>query len=368
MSSVFDEIVKLQDEGEIGALSTIISSKGSLPMSGRSKMLVKSDGTFVGTVGGGCLEADVWAASQEVIECGAPKTSNFVLTEKEAGESGLTCGGRVSIFTEPVLPAAMTDIYKELLRIHNEDGKVALATIVQPDKTTWGEHRKVLMQESGRLIGSFGHGELEERVVEACHQSLDDNLPRSLTVDLSDDEAQRLDLPPQVEVFIEPFFSQPVMHVFGGGHVSKFISKVAHLSGFKVIVIDDRPMFANPERFPEAAQTIVEEFEQAFDQLRINERSYVVVVTRGHQWDAPILEQIYHRGLTPCYLGMIGSKAKKKVMWRQLKEKGLPQGFLDTVHSPIGLNIGADTPGEIAVSVVAECVQTRRGTRKRLNF
>lgn len=368
MDPVFDEIVRLQEEGEVGALSTIISSKGSLPMSGRAKMLVKADGTFVGTVGGGCLEADVWAASQEVIEKGIPKVSSFTLTEEEAGESGLICGGRVSVFTEPVLPSVMNDIYRELLRINREEGKVVLATIVKPDRTRWGDHRKVLMQESGRLIGSFGGGEVERLVVDACHQALEDNLPRSFSLELSEEEVERLDLPRQIEVFIEPFFSQPVMYLFGGGHVSKFISRVAHLAGFKVVVIDDRPMFANPERFPDAAQTIVDDFVKVFDQFTVNDRSYLVVVTRGHQWDGPILEQIHQRGLQPRYLGMIGSKAKKKVMWRQLKEKGISQEFLDSVHSPMGLSIGADSPGEIAVSVVAECILARRGPRKRLNF
>jgi xanthine dehydrogenase accessory factor len=146
--------------------------------------------------------------------------------------------------------------------------------------------------------------------------------------------------------------------VFGGGHVSFFVVRAAKLAGFKVKVIDDRPAFANTERFPEADATIVMEFDQVREAFDFGQDDYVVLVTRGHQHDQQILEQIYD--CAARYIGMIGSKSKISKMWKRLEGKGIARRYLDRIHAPIGLNIGADTPEEIAISVVAELIRERR--------
>ncbi|MDP6041310.1 MAG: XdhC family protein, partial [Candidatus Latescibacteria bacterium] len=159
-------------------------------------------------------------------------------------------------------------------------------------------------------------------------------------------------------VFLESICPEPTLFLFGGGHVSFAIAQMAHSVGFRIVVIDDRPMFANKERFPMASETLTLEMETAFDHLVIDDLSYVVAVTRGHQHDKPIVEQAVKT--QAAYVGMIGSRRKIALMWKELEAKGISRETLDAVYAPIGLDIGADSPEEIAVSVVAELIQVRR--------
>jgi len=160
------------------------------------------------------------------------------------------------------------------------------------------------------------------------------------------------------EVFIEPIRSAPTLIIFGGGHISLALSKIGKLIGFKVAVIDDRAEFANQERFPEADQILAEDFRTAFSRLTINKASYIVIVTRGHHYDELVLELAL--GTEPKYIGMIGSRSKNKAVFSHLRAKGIPQERLDKVHAPIGLEIHAHTPEEIAVSILAEVIKVRR--------
>ncbi|MYF16921.1 MAG: hypothetical protein F4215_05785 [Gemmatimonadetes bacterium] len=155
------------------------------------------------------------------------------------------------------------------------------------------------------------------------------------------------------------------MFLFGGGHVSYAIAQIAHSVGLRIVVIDDRPMFANKERFPMASETLTLEMETAFDHIVIDDLSYVVAVTRGHQHDKPVIEQAIDT--QAAYIGMIGSRRKIALMWKEFEAKGIPREKLDAVHAPIGLDIGADTPEEIAVSIVSELVQVRRSQGKPIH-
>jgi len=162
-----------------------------------------------------------------------------------------------------------------------------------------------------------------------------------------------------VSLFLETVSAPPTLYLFGGGHVSLAVARVARTAGFRVEVIDDRPAFANPERFPEAERTHVLPMETAVSSLPIGRDGYLVAVTRGHQHDEPVIEQAIR---TPAaYIGMIGSRRKVEIMWRRLKERGASDEQLSRVHAPIGLPIGADSPGEIAVAIVAQLIEVRRG-------
>ena len=161
-----------------------------------------------------------------------------------------------------------------------------------------------------------------------------------------------------LEVFIEPILSSPTLYIFGGGHISLSLAKIGKLLGFKIVVIDDRPEFANPQRFPEAELTLAEDFSKAFPKLKIDKSSYIAIVTRGHQYDELVLE--WAIGTKAKYIGMIGSKTKNKAIFSHLLAKGTSQELLERVHAPIGLAIGAQTPEEIALSIMAEIVQVRR--------
>ena len=255
MPDFYEEILKLRSEGKSGALATIVSTKGSTPREIGAKMLILEDGKFLGSVGGGCMEAEVWQEARKVMAEDRPKTIHLDLTGKEAEEGGMICGGVMDIYIEPITP------------------------------------------------------------------------------------------PPRV-------------FIFGGGHISVFVSKMSTMVGFQVVVVDDRPQFANQERFPEADEVIAEEFPFVFPKLKVNKSSYLVIVTRGHAYDQEVLE--WALGQEVKYIGMIGSRKKIQTVYDALKQKGIPPDQLERVYAPIGLNIGALTPEEIAVSIVAQMIQVRR--------
>ena len=351
MKDVCEEILQVLSRGEKAALSTIVSSRGSLPMSKKAKMLVREDGTFVGTVGGGCLEADVWSEARQVMVNGSPTLQRFILTEEHAGDEGLNCGGNAEIFTEPVLPGLGFDVYTEVNRLLDSREHALLATLVSGSSAAPGQ--KMVLHGDGTCVGSLGDPALDELVrIEMAAEKNDDVL-KVLT--LEHDEGT-------VRVFVEALQSDPDLFIFGGGHVSRAIASIAGSVGFRITIIDDRPAFANAERFPWAAEVVVADFDDVVSKLAIDATSYLIAVTRGHQWDQPIIEQAIRTNAK--YIGMIGSRRKVALMWEKLEKNGIPRAKLDRVHSPIGLDIHADTPEEIAVSVVAELIQVRRSAGK----
>jgi xanthine dehydrogenase accessory factor len=367
MNDIFAEILRLQQQGQRGALCTIISSKGSLPMSGKAKMLVGEDGTMVGTVGGGCLEADVWAEAQRVVKKDISKIASFILTEQHAGESGLNCGGKVEILIEPVVPDRMTAVFEEIARIRAAGEKGAIATVISSRiPATMKEKSKLVLRADGTIIGGIGDGGfIEDSVRPKAEEVMREDYLTVLQFEISDEEAQRWGLEPgdTLDVFVEPIVAIPTLYLFGGGHVSLQIAKIAKTVGFKIVVIDDRPAFANKDRFPMADETRVEDLYTVFERLHIDDQSYIVAVTRGHQHDEPVIEQAIRTEAR--YIGMIGSKRKISRMWKKLIEGGADRDRLAQVHAPIGLEIGADTPEEIAVSIVAQLIESRRGRKDR---
>ena len=350
---VFQEALTLISQGEKAALSTIVSSKGSLPMSKKAKMLVRPDGVIIGTVGGGCLEADVWAEARHVMETEAPTLQKFILTEKHAGENGLNCGGNVEIFTEPLLPGRADDMLDEIALVSKARGSAVLATLVSGGDQVGA---KLLVHPDGRTVGSLGNDLAEACVREevAAFEAIPESLLKVIKIGTE-----------PIVVFLESICPEPTLFLFGGGHVSFAIAQIAHSVGFRIVVIDDRPMFANKERFPMASETLTLEMETAFDHLIIDDLSYVVAVTRGHQHDKPVIEQAIDT--QAAYIGMIGSRRKIALMWKEFEVKGIPREKLDAVHAPIGLDIGADTPEEIAVSIVSELIRVRRSQGKPIH-
>lgn len=258
---IYEEIVKLRQQGRRGAVATIVNARGSIPSFKTAKMLVRDDGSIFGTIGGGCVEADVWQAAREVMESEKPRTLTFNLNQDPKYDTGLVCGGTLDIFIEPVLPPAL-------------------------------------------------------------------------------------------------------LYIFGAGHVSVNLYKVAKNAGFDVIVVDDRDAYANRERFPQANEVIAEDFDQALARLTPNESSYIVIVTRGHRDDMRVLRWAVQTRAR--YVGMIGSKRKTIRIFRELQEEGVPAQLFERVHAPVGLDIGAVTPEEIAVAITAELIAIRRHAERAL--
>ncbi|MGD0293381.1 MAG: XdhC/CoxI family protein [Terracidiphilus sp.] len=252
---IFEEIYRLKREGKRAALATIVNVRGSTPSVVAAKMLVREDGSILGTVGGGCVESDVRKGAMEVMRDEKAKTFTFNLNQRPDDDTGLVCGGSLQVFIEPVIPA-------------------------------------------------------------------------------------------------------PVLYIFGGGHVGLNVYKVATLAGFEVIVCDDREQYANRERFPDAREIHAGEMDAVLSELSPSAASYIVIVTRGHRHDMRVLRWALD---TPAhYIGMIGSGRKVLTIFQQLEAEGVARESLQRIYAPIGLEISAATPEEIAISIVAELIAIRR--------
>src|SRR6202166_3043319 len=266
MTDLFEEIVRMRRAGARGALATIVHNKWSITRYESSRMLVREDGSIAGTIGGGCVEADVWAAAKEVMQKEVPRKMVFNLNHEASYDSGLICGGTLEIFVEPILP-------------------------------------------------------------------------------------------------------QPVVYLFGGGHVSIAVANAASAAGFGIAVVDDREAFANLQRFP-MAQAVHTSYAEAFEKIRPNASSYLIIVTRGHKEDMRVLGWAVRTEAR--YVGMIGSKRKVLSVYKALENDGYRPEEFQRVYAPMGIEIGALAPEEIAISIVAELIAIRRnaesGAHKKLLY
>ena len=306
-------------EGASGALATVARVRGSTPVPAGTKMLVGAEARLLGSVGGGCVEAAVIAAALEVQRRRAPTLLTHHLNADLAGDLGLSCGGTVDIFVEPLLAEPS---YLRVL----DSAATAESGLVRT-ATEWGsggddEPIKTFEQLDASARGAAATLTRDGRFVE-----------------------ERLLLAPRV-------------FVFGAGHVGAAIARAAAAAGFRVFVIDDRAEYADPTRFPDAVDVLAAEVEDAVTRYPLMAADAVVIATRGHRNDALILERV---ATSPAgYVGLLGSRRKKVVVTKGLKAAGVPPKSLQRVRVPVGLAIGAITPEEIAVSVVAELIAWRR--------
>ena len=342
---IYSEILSaLVDEKRI-VLATIVSTTGSTPAAAMSKMIVKQGGTVsVGTVGGGCMEGDVILHAHRILDAGRPEILTFHLNEDDA-EAGLICGGSLDVLLEP-LTEAQIPLIRELqeLRLKGED--CFCATFLP---SSGAEGWKRVLREDG-----------SDAALLLCTLP---GVPKEAGEFM--EKVRRRQEPLRVptaegELILEPLAGAPPLLLIGGGHVSKYVSRVASLAGFRVTVADDREKYANSGRFPEAARTCVVDFEEIFGDIAVTPASFIVIVTRGHRYDEVALAQALK---TPArYIGMIGSRRKVLTCFDHLREAGVSDEQLARVSAPVGIDIGAVTAEEIAVSIVAECIHARRNT------
>ncbi len=354
MQDIYSEIVKALRGKEKLALATLITRVGSAPRAVGAKYLIKEDGTSLGSIGGGCVEAEVWQEAKEVMMKGQGRVLHFNLTSEQLAEGGLICGGNVDIFVEP-LREEYSKIYQEVMRIKQKGGSALLVTPITVDDAFPREgNSKMLMKNTGEKIGFLFCGEkVEQRILKESEAILKGNSPTVMIFDSGEENSSWK----KMEILLEPILSEPTVYIFGGGHVSQQIAPLAKKVSFKVVVIDDREMFANDECFPEADEIVVSEFEKCFNKLYIDGSSYLVIVTRGHLYDGFVLEQAIKTNAR--YIGMIGSKKKIHTLYQNLIKKGIPKETFDRVHAPIGIDINSETPEEIAISIVAELIKVR---------
>ena len=336
LAAILAECARLASGAGVGAVASVARRRGSLPMASTAKLLVTAGGARMGTVGGGCLEAEVIERCMEVIERRLPSVSEHELNAELAGDYGLTCGGVATIVVEPVYPdATLAAAYAEAADIVRRGDRALMVTHLD-----WsdGAHKELRAPATGKPVRA---------TLEA------------------DPSVTGLDELPSLEhgTLTELVTAAPRLVVFGGGHVGGAIARVAHAAGWRVTVVDDREDFTDAARHPTAERRVTCDWHDLPPTLGIDDTTWCVVATRGHQHDALIVDQLARRELR--YLGMLGSRRKVALTWKLLEGWGVPPERLDDVHAPIGLAIGADTPEEIAVSVVAEMIAVRRAASRR---
>ena len=224
----------------------------------------------------------------------------------------------------------------------------------------------MLIYADGRQMGTIGGGSSEAQVCREALQILETGKPKLLTLDLSavDPEESALVCGGSMEVYVEPIFPDPTLFIFGAGHVSKAVAEVASFIGFKVAIIDDRPKYANPERFPHADSFYIDDWEASLQKLPVSEMSYLFIATRSHQFDLTCLRFAVQ---SPAkYIGMLGSGKKNRSLLELLEKEGIEPSKFDRVSVPVGIDIGSETPEEIAISLAAELIAARKNQNIRL--
>ncbi len=253
----------------------------------------------------------------------------------------------------------MLEIYQELVNITANGGRAILATVVSSEGSApRNAGAKMIIREDGSSIGSVGGGRVEHQVQGKAIELMNSNESQLVHFDLSGKVKGGMICGGQMDVFLEPIVSQETLYIFGAGHISQSTVTIAKMLGFRVMVIDPRSEYNNIERFPDAASLIVEPFADAFSKLSVDKESYIVICTTGHKSDEPCVQ--FAVGTEAKYVGMMGSRKKVKEVKEHLMQKGVSQQQLDRLHAPIGLAIGAETPQEIAMSIMSEIIKVRR--------
>ncbi len=356
MKDIYCEIVRNLQRGEDLALATLIKRIGSAPREPGAKFLVRKDGTTVGSIGGGCVEAEVWQEAMKAMERQETKLLHFDLTAEQLAEGGLICGGNIDIFVEP-LEKGLLNIYEEILKVIEEEEEGILATVISAEGVTAGPRGlKAFYSKRGEKIGSLlGPQSLDEQILKEMERVLRIRRPEVIMLRPSEGEGIPWN---RIDILLEPIFSEPTVYIFGAGHISEQLVPLVKKVHFRVVVIDDREMFANRERFPDADEIVLSEFDGAFEKIRVDPSSFIIIVTRGHLYDGLILKEAIKTNAR--YIGMIGSRKKIDTLYKNLSQEGIPESMFKKVRAPIGLDIGSETPEEIAISIVAQLIQEKR--------
>ena len=349
MKEVIDGAIQQIEDGQPCVLATVVRTKGSTPQKAGAMLLVKQDGTGVGTLGGGCVEGDIWFAAKEILRLGGgPEFKDYFLNEDVAARDGLVCGGTMYFYLEPIRePGKFLPVAQEIASAYEGGTAVSLATVVNVPDGAENLGAKLLLRTDGTVVGTLGSPALDSQAIEVAQRVANVGSVESLVTGDG------------TEIFVEGFTTPPTLVMVGGGHVGKTTADLAHKLGYRVYVVDDRPEFANEERFPYAEQIVVAPYDQWASQVSLNINSFVVVATRGHRFDDMALESAL---LTPSrYIGLLGSRRKTLMIYQRLVRQGATPERLKQVRSPIGLDIGALTPEELAVSIMSEIIMVRRG-------
>ncbi len=342
--AIFESIVKLLKAGESFVLATILSRCGSTPRHVGSRMIIRSDGTIIGSIGGGILEATVQKLAKEIFSSRKTLVRTFSLNPEGPAPIGMICGGNVDFLMhfEDASQSARLKHYEELLAALNSRKRAWLIVKLPDAEVSDGVPSGYVLEDGGDSLEVEGLPRLRELLVEV-------SAARSAVVECAGNR-----------FFIEPLSSEGTVYIFGAGHIGQKLAELTKFLGFHTAVLDDREEFANRQLLGSADRIVVfGSFDEAMEELDIDEQSYLVIVTRGHAHDKTVLGQALRTRAR--YIGMIGSRKKRDAIYEWLTKEGFSAEDFARVHCPIGLDIGAETPEELAVSIVAELIQARAG-------
>ena len=355
LASFFDQLRSRLADPARGAtelaIASIVRHRGSTPRKTGAKMLIDPSGAHMGTVGGGCGEAEVMSRAHRVLATHTALRLEVSLLEEDGWESPSICGGVLDVFLEPVGAELGSIPSQELFAALDEARERGRGiAIISVTGTPRGHEqllgRKTLVDDRGVQRFALADAELDGAAVEEALRALLRGEPGERVVGAG------------WQLFVEPLVATPELVVVGAGHVGQALARVAPQAGYAVTVLDDRASFANPLRLPDARTILVEDPRASLAALPPRRDRSVVLVTRGHRLDAECLRVAI--GLELAYLGMIGSRRRVRRILEHLAAEGIDAQRLARVRAPIGLDIGAETPGEIAVAILAEIIDVRR--------
>ena len=358
MVDIYQGIVDLLNNEENLILASIISQIGPSPAKLGASFVIREDGTFLGTLGGGKLESDILTLSKELFHIRKNRLIHIEMKGEDVAGTDMLCGGILDIYLEFISKNSKSalNIFSEAVRIRKRGGKGIIITFVYPETVAKDIYKSLITEkeviapvESEKMILSITQKKFSEL--------LRKRKPGFYTLHNDDLVETKLTSVKMQGVYLEPVLSVPTVYIFGGGHISQKLAPLVKMVNFKVVVIDDRAEFADQARFPDADEVILEDFSKVFEKIQIDETSYLVIVTRGHLSDNICLEMALKTDA--IYIGMIGSRRKRDLVYKKIIKKGISKEVLDRVHAPIGLNINAETPEEIAISIVAELIKVR---------
>jgi xanthine dehydrogenase accessory factor len=358
MGKMYRQVKRFLAEGETLAMATIVSTLGSTPREVGAQMVVAASGEILGTVGGGCGEAEVRREAIQVIRSRKPATVKVELMDDIESNSPAVCGGIMNVFVDPwwTDPADATcgDITNQLIQVTDEGTGGVIATVVKADNC--GEvlaGDKCFVRDGTLRAGNIRNEELLRAILDEAAIRLDREEGKEVAIRVPSTSGE-------AKVFFQVIPAMRKLIIVGAGHLAIPLVQFARILGFHITVIDDRVIYANRERFPDADEVLAGDMAAMLREQKITPFTYIVLITRGHQYDEPCLREVIHSSAK--YIGMIGSRRRVKACFIRFRdEEGIPEGLLKRVYAPIGLDIKAESPEEIALSIISEIVKVRRG-------
>jgi xanthine dehydrogenase accessory factor len=367
---IWSEAVQTLERDKPFALATVINVRGSTPREVGAKMIVREDGQF-GTIGGGCGEAEVFRKARLLLDEGkGARIAEVDLTGDFDQQQIGTCGGIMDVFIDLWLPTGDLPLARKLADSATHNRPAALVTLI--DAGAKGETpigAKAVVDPLSRAAVADQLAGLTSGALEQIAERARDAVPTLLEVNREGALRPVVRIEPSgaPRVFVDPIAGAQRLIIVGAGHIAQPLAALGSMLNFHVMVIDDRASFANRERFPTADEIIVKPFAAAIEACKLDRHCYLISVTRGHAFDEEAVRAALKQ--QGCFIGMIGSRRRVRAMLARLEEEGVDPKLLAEVHAPLGLDIGAETPEEIAVSIMAEIIRERRtGVRDELTL